>query len=318
MNVALTGATGFIGNELVLKHLELGNSVRVFTRKDKNLINSPKGVQIFHGDISYDDNTLNAFLNDVDVLYHCAAEIQDESKMYLVNVKGTENLVNAASGRINHLVQLSSTGVYGSPSTGIINEATPVNPQNTYESTKLRSDEIIIKAGMENKFSYSILRPSNVFGVGMKNQSLYKLIEVIDRGLFFFIGKRGAIANYISVENVVNAMILCGQRPIAKGKVYNLSDWLYIECFIALIAKELNKPPPKMRLPKFLLKCIAAVGDVIPQSPLTSSRIEALTRRCIYSTALIDKELNYKHCVTIQDGLSRLVVSYIEKIKNSR
>jgi len=42
-----------------------------------------------------------------------AAEILDESKMFKINVIGTQNLVNASTGIIKHWVQLSSTGVYG-------------------------------------------------------------------------------------------------------------------------------------------------------------------------------------------------------------
>jgi nucleoside-diphosphate-sugar epimerase len=317
VNIAITGATGFLGNELVLKHLELGNSVRILTRGNKNLIIFPKEVQIFNGDLTAYGVVLDNFVKDVDVLYHCAAEIRDESKMYQVNVVGTQNLINTASGYVKHWVQLSSTGVYGNPSTGIITEVTPVNPKNIYEITKLRSDEIVIKAGNENKFSYTILRPSNVFGRGMKNQSLYQLIKAIDNGLFFFIGNRGASANYISVENVVNAMILCGQIQGAKGKIYNLSDWVSMEQFILLISNELNKPFPKIRLPKFLLKSIALIGDLIPRNPLTLSRVEALTNRCIYSSALIIKELNYSHCVSMEEGLRRLILFYNRTIKNS-
>jgi nucleoside-diphosphate-sugar epimerase len=318
VNIAITGATGFIGNELVLKHLELGNSVRILTRRNKNSIIFQKDVKIFNGDLTGDRVLLDSFVKDVDVLYNCAAEIRDESKMHQVNVMGTQNLVNAAGGYVKHWVQLSSTGVYGNPSTGIITEVTPVDPKNTYETTKLRSDEIVIKAGNNNLFSYTILRPSNVFGSRMKNQSLYQLIRAIDNGLFFFMGKKGASANYISVENVVNALILCGQVQNAKGKIYILSDWMAIERFILLISDGLNKPFPKIRLPKFLLTSIASIGNLIPGFPITSSRVKALTNRHIYSSALIIKELNYSHYVSMEEGLLGLVLSYNRSINNSQ
>lgn len=316
MKIAITGASGFIGNELVIKHLERCDSVRILTRNKNKQTPFPEHVQIVNCDLSQDSICLVEFVKDIDVLYHCAAEVKDESKMYNVNVAGTQQLINAASGRIKHWVQLSSTGVYGKPSRGIITEETPPNPQSLYEKTKLKSDELVLKAGRENKFSYTILRPSNVFGIRMRNQSLYQFIKAIDNGLFFFIGEKGASANYISVENIVTALTLCGQKQIAQKKIYILSDWETMENFVAMIVKKLKKPVPRIRLPKFFVRCVALVGDRIPKIPLTSSRVEALTDRCRYCTTLIEKELDYSHCVSMEEGLTRLISAYKRRKKS--
>lgn len=311
MNIAITGATGFIGTELVKKHIENNDFVKILTRKDKNLIKFPKNVKIFNGDLLDSNSTcLIDFLEDTDVLYHCAAEIKDESKMYQTNIVGTQNLISAAIGNVRHWVQLSSTGVYGSPSTGIISESNPLNPQNIYEKTKLTSDEIVLEAGLKNNLSITILRPSNVFGSEMRNQSLYQLIKMVDKGLFFFIGKKGSSANYISVENVVKALIICGQDTRARGKIFILSDWSSIESFIKIIARELNKPLPKIRINKVLMKLISSILCVFPKNPITLSRVDALTKRTKYSSDFIKKELNYSHSVSMEYGISKLVLSY--------
>lgn len=309
MKVAITGATGFIGRELVLRHLQCGNSVRILTRRSKSLLNFPEDVKIVNGDIS-DIEALSALVEDADILYHCAAEILDESKMFDVNVTGTQNLVNASDGRIKHWVQLSSTGVYGKRISGVITETTKPDPDNTYEITKLQSDEIVQRAGQQNKFAYSILRPSNVFGPGMKNQSLFQLIKMIDKGLFAFIGEKGSSANYIPVENVVNALILCGTTEKAGGKTYILSDCLTIEQFVKIICNGLNKPFPKIRLSKYLVKLITSIAKYIPGNPLTPSRIEALTSTHTYSAELIKRELDYQPVLSLEDGILNLVGYY--------
>jgi nucleoside-diphosphate-sugar epimerase len=308
VKVAITGATGFIGRELVLRHLEAGNSVRILTRKSKSLLNFPEQVEIINGDLSDAGGPLLTLVEGVDVLYHCAAEIIDESKMFDVNVTGTKNLADASNGNIKHWVQLSSTGVYGKRISGIITEKTKPDPDNTYEITKLQSDEIV--AGSENKFTYTILRPSNVFGEGMKNQSLFQLIKIIDKGFFAFIGKKGASANYVPVENVISALMLCGTAQNAKGKTYIISDCLTIEQFVAAICKGLNKPFPKIRVPKFLVKIITSIAKYIPDNPLTPSRIEALTNTHVYSDELIAKELEYHQAVSLEDGVLKLVRFY--------
>ena len=130
MKVAITGATGFIGRELVFKHLECGNSVKILTRKNKDQLTFPVEVQVVNGDLSDAGDSLPSFVKGVDVLYHCAAEILDESKMFKINVIGTQNLVNASTGIIKHWVQLSSTGVYGKIKSGLITERIHPYPYN--------------------------------------------------------------------------------------------------------------------------------------------------------------------------------------------
>ena len=61
------------------------------------------------------------------------------------------------------------------------------------EKTKAESDQLVMNAARKGTFTYSILRPSNVFGPTMTNQSLFQMIEMISKGLFFFIGKDVAI-----------------------------------------------------------------------------------------------------------------------------
>jgi nucleoside-diphosphate-sugar epimerase len=317
MNIAITGATGFIGSELVKKNLELGNSVSILTRRDNTGSLFPGKVQIIKGDLSNRNSELNLLLKNTDVLFHCAAEITSPEKMFDVNVKGTLNLINAAAGRINRWVQLSSTGVYGNPTTGIIDETIPENPRNEYEKTKLLSDKLVIEAGENNKFAYSILRPSNVFGATMKNQSLFQLIKSIDKGFYIPIGTKGASANYVPVENVIEALVLCGNHANALGKTFIVSDWTTIDNFTLLIAKELNKKIPSIRLPKNLLKAFALAGYFIPKFPLSLSRINALTNKSRYSSARISEYLDYKTAVNLEEGIQRMVEAYLSKSKTS-
>jgi len=64
-------------------------------------------------------DSLPSFVKGVDVLYHCAAEILDESKMFKINVIGTQNLVNASTGIINTGSNLAAQGVYGKIKSGL-------------------------------------------------------------------------------------------------------------------------------------------------------------------------------------------------------
>jgi nucleoside-diphosphate-sugar epimerase len=307
--IAITGATGFIGTKLALAHLAVGDKVKILSRRNRVDIALPDSVQCIQGDLQ-DLAALASFVSDVDVLYHCAGEIRDEAKMHALHVDGTANLIAAARGKIGRWVQLSSVGTYGAQRDGVITERTELNPRGIYEITKLASDQLVIEASLENAFEQVILRPSNVYGATMSNQSLFSLIGMVKRGWFFYLGKAGASANYIHVDNVVKALQLCGLSANAKNQIYNLSDYRTLEQFINLIAVGLNVPAPTWRLPEWLLRLPARWMSKLSKFPLTEARVDALTTRSIYATEKIERELGYRHLVSMEAGLVELVEAY--------
>lgn len=304
--IAITGSTGFIGRKLAMRHLDQGDKVRVLSRRSPSEAGLPNSLQWFRSDLSGADD-LQAFVDGADVLYHCAGEIRDPLRMEAVHVVGTRRLIEAAAGRIGCWVQLSSTGAYGQQREGTITERTHLNPHGMYEVTKVKSDALVKAASSSGAFQHVILRPSIVYGAKMSNQSLYSLISMIRRGWFFFIGKPGASANYIHVDNVVEALGLCGSMPQASGQVYNLSDHCTMEKFVATIAELLGRGVPHTRLPELPVRALAKLLGDIPCVPLTKTRVDALTTRAIYSNEKIEQELGYRHPLSMEDGLSDLV-----------
>jgi nucleoside-diphosphate-sugar epimerase len=312
MKIAITGATGFIGKLLIKKHTDLGDEVHILTRK--GIMNEYRDKINFHiGDLS-DVNSLLSFVESADVLYHCAAEIRNEAIMDRVNVEGTRNLIYAASGKIGHWVQLSSTGVYGPIYSGNVDENQVYNAVNEYERTKLESDFLVLEATSNKCFTSTIIRPSNVFGFQMTNTSLFELVKTIDSGLYFFVGfKKGASANYVPVENVIEALFLAATNPRANNEIYIISSWCTIEEFVGTIAKSLGKLGPKLRISIRFTKGVAMLTSFIPKNPLTVARINALSNRTIYKTTKIESQLSYKPVVSIEDTIKELVQFYKNK-----
>ncbi len=310
MIVAITGGTGFIGRRLVLRHLDQGDQTRLLSRRAKTEVDFPGDVTVYQGDLADRNTNLVTFVDGADILYHCAGEVHDPGRMYAVHVDGTTRLMDAAAGKIGHWVQLSSAGVYGPHSRGTITENTPENPVGVYEKTKTRADHVVIDRAIRAKFSCTILRPSNVFGPAMKNRSLFQLIEAIDKKIFFFIGKPGAVANYIFVDNVVEALLRCGTVEKAKGRIYNLSDHCTVEELVKVIAQSLDKAIPRFRLTEFFARLCARMLGSIPGFPLTESRVGALTSRAAYSSQRIQDELGYRHPVSLEAGFRQLVEAW--------
>jgi nucleoside-diphosphate-sugar epimerase len=306
MIVAITGGSGFIGRKLVMSHLEQGDEVRVLSRRPPEKSGLPDSVKWYSGDLSNSADLL-PFVDKADILYHCAGEIKDATKMEALHVDGTARLINMATGRIGRWVQLSSTGAYGQHREGIVTEETRLNPKGQYEETKVQADNLVIHAANQGAFNYVILRPSIVYGETMSNRSLFGLIALIQKGWFFFIGQPSASANYIHVDNVVNALLLCGSVAQANGQVYNLSDYRSMEDFVKLITDSLGCKRPHLRIPEVPVRLLIKLLGWIPGMPLTDSRINALTNHTMYENTKIEQDLGYKHVTSMEDGLTKLV-----------
>jgi nucleoside-diphosphate-sugar epimerase len=206
---------------------------------------------------------------------------------------------SALSKKKLHWVQLSSCGAYGPPPNNKIQikreitESSKTNPVNEYEKTKTKSDELVITSSVNN-FSYTILRPSNVIGASMTNQSIRKLIELVNSGHFFFIGKKDAIATYIHVDDVANAMILIASNSRSKNEIFNLSNdctWdaliLHISSILKVKILPLRIPYKLIQIPLNLLKLVIGRFIHIPQ-------FATFALRTNYSTEKIESYLNFK------------------------
>lgn len=305
MIIAMTGGSGFIGKRLVQRHLARGDTVRVLTRNPSGS-SLPEGVEFFTGDLTLAETRFDSFVDGADVLYHCAAELRDVSRMEAVNVLGTQRLIPVASKRVRRWVQLSSVGAYGPVRQGIITEQSPEQPSGPYEVTKTQADALVRQAAANGAFEAVLLRPSIVYGEGMPNRSLYQWLAMIEHGLFFFMGPEGASANYIHVDDVVAALELCATHPHAAGDIFNLSDWCTIEELASIFTAALGRPALSRRLPLAPIRLLAAIFGRIPGFPLTSSRVDALTNRVRYPSTHIEKELDFSLQVPMKEGMTRL------------
>jgi nucleoside-diphosphate-sugar epimerase len=287
--IAITGGSGFIGKKLVEAHAKSGDEVRVFTRKSYTNSN---GVIYFQGNLLDKFFDFSEFLNNVDILYHCAGELNDSNIMHSIHVDGTRRLLEASVGKIGRWVQLSSVGAYGECLGDTINEISPENPFNHYEVTKTKSDELIQSISAKNGIDYVILRPSIVFGEMMTNNSLKQLLEFIDKGLFFYI-KKNSIINYVHVDDVVEALILCGESNNALNQIFILSDSVPLNTMVKSFSLALGVKQPSIYVPKGVVMFIVKIFGKIPKFPLTQNRLNALSNNCIYDSNKIKKTLGF-------------------------
>jgi nucleoside-diphosphate-sugar epimerase len=316
MKVCVTGGRGFIGSRLIEALVQEGHAVVSISRHE--IRNRAQEVVFHQGDLLNEDCPLDAFVSGCDVLVNCAGELEDTAVMKKLHVEGTRRLLQAVgreserTGKKIHWVQLSSVGVYGPPvqknRSRIVTEESAPAPVGEYEITKYLSDKLVLEAARSELITCSILRPSNVIGPDMPNQSLAGLISFVRKQLFFYIGRPGAIATYVHVDDVVAALIRCGIHPKARnGDAFNLSNDCDWEEVINAIADACGLKRPTLRLPESMVRFLVKLLSPVFRVPLTQTRIDAFVARTAYPTTKITNLLDFRPNYHVPKAIRKLV-----------
>jgi len=214
---AITGASGMVGRKIPQKLLQEGYEVRVLTR---NRLFRDDSAQVYYGGLE-DTDVLRLFLKNVSYLFHCAAELRIESKMWDVNVLGTEKILRLIpTSDIRYFCYLSSVGVIGLTDSLLVDEKSKCNPQNTYEKSKWAAEELVAK-GISD-CSIAILRPTNVIDE-QRPGALALPIRSNWRDRFIVFLKGSEYAHIVHAEDVADAAIYFMNTHFKKPECYIVS-----------------------------------------------------------------------------------------------
>lgn len=173
MKVLLTGATGFIGANLLRELLKEGESVRVLLRSDSNTrnIDGLEGVERYMGDLTQRDTLVSA-LKNIKTLYHVAASYtfwaSDAASIYAGNVIGTRNILEEALNHgVEKVVYTSTVGTIGlCPGSEPADENTTLHPKDItkpYKHSKYLAEKEALRM-LERGLPLVIVNPSTPIG----------------------------------------------------------------------------------------------------------------------------------------------------------
>ena len=325
IKIAITGGSGFIGQELVSELLEESSFTLALLSRDENKINFnvDKSKKIFIGDLC-DKHSLEAFVKDSTIIINLAGEYIDQDLMINSNYIGVKNLYEIAEKySVPYFIHVSSVGVYGRPSAGLINEDSKILAVNEYEKTKALADKFLIDKGREknNGTKIIILRPSNIFSPRMKNQSLKQLYSHVKRGTFFYIGRRGAIANYLYLNNFIDALICVIKKRSLKSfdtEIFNLNQTDSLENFISYLKQNDSRPSMHLRFPESFVYFFAYLSDIISsllkfKLPITVDRVNALTSRAKFCQKRFEEVYGHSYKTSMKKALKECIDFWSEE-----
>ena len=312
--VLVTGATGFIGRYVVPHLLDEGLRVLALIPEGESYtFPADKAVETVKGDIT---GTLQ-IPAEVSAIYHCAGVIKREELMETVNVRGTQNVVDAAIGHNCRLIHLSSAGVVGNTKEKVVNEETPCNPDSLYEKTKFRAEEIV-RQGINRGLKAQILRPTIVFGTGRAPQddSFLQLIRTIAAGNYRNIRGGSGIYNIIYAGEVARAMSALDDDAIPNGGVFIINTPMCFAEFASIVCSAAGKDNIKIgNIPYVAALSAAAVFSLLSlltgrKRSLTFSRLKALTETRTFSQDRLIDETSYMPLHSAQEYLKKVCVEY--------
>jgi dihydroflavonol-4-reductase len=184
----VTGGTGFVGSNIALRLVERRWQVRILERPgaDRTLLEAGP-FEFVTGDV-LEAETLPPAMEGVDVVFHAAGVVdywnQGKERMYLVNVEGTRNTMQAAlEAKIDRVVHTSSTAAMGIHPDAVVDESYTFNvkPERfVYGHSKFLAEEIVFEYHKKG-LPVVIVNPTMVIGPrDIRKVSSGVVIEVVN------------------------------------------------------------------------------------------------------------------------------------------
>ncbi|CEG56231.1 NAD-dependent epimerase/dehydratase family protein [Legionella fallonii] len=309
--ILVTGATGFVGRNLVPALVGAGHEVRcAVTRKVEYL----QAEQVLVDKLEHQTDW-NGVLSEIDVVIHLAARVhimKEKSKSSLdeycnVNSLATKNLAEqAAKLQVKRFIFLSTIKVNGeSTDEGLpFTEESIAKPEDPYGQSKLNAEQYLHSISQNSDMQVVILRTPLIYGAGVKANFL-KMLQLVDKGLPLPFGKIENKRSFIYIDNLVSAICTVIDAPRAANQLYLVADdnSLSLTNLLQVIAKEMNV---KLRLISIPANLLMWLFKLLGMNGLRTRLLGSLE----VSSNKIKSQLGWNPPVSSSEGLARTVKWY--------
>ena len=303
IDALVTGATGFVGANVVRELLRERATVRVLARPhgDRRAIDG-LAVEICEGDL-VDPASIRRAVQGAGTVYHVAADYRlwarRPEEIYRANVEGTRAVLAAAGDAgVKRVVYTSSVGALGIPKDGTPGtETTPVTLADMvgpYKASKFLAEQVAIGFALKG-LPVVIVNPSTPIGPwDIKPTPTGQMVVDFLSGRMFATVDTGL--NIVHVRDVARGHLLAAERG-RVGEKYILGNANFTLTEIGRLLSEIaGSRAPRARIPYAVawlaagcMEVAARVTGTTPRVPLTAVRMAR--KRMFFSSAKAVREL---------------------------
>ena len=268
MKALVTGATGFIGGNVVKALLDCGYEVRALVRGTSNLKNIPRlpDIELAFGDLR-DRNSLEKALVGCDFLFHVAAAYTfwapEPRLIYATNVYGTANILEAArDAGVKKIVYTSTETTIGISNGDLGREEFWVEPNHlagAYKRSKYQAEQVVWQM-YQTGLPVVIVNPTAPVGDVKPTPTGQMIVDFLNGRMPAYVNTG---LNLVDVEDVALGHVLAlekgriGQRYILGNKNLMFREILEI------LAQITGLKAPRFRIPIWLANGAAYLDEFV-------------------------------------------------------
>lgn len=248
--ILVTGATGFLGSELISQLIPQGKKLRALKRDNSvipPLFKDNPLIDWVVADIN-DIATLEDAFEGITQVYHCAALVsfnpKDKTELLKVNIEGTSNIVNLCAAYDARLIHVSSIAALGEPKKGkqiTENDYWEYDAKAHAYAISKYEGEMEVWRGIAEGLDAVIVNPSVIIGAKAGFNGSGAIFKLVKNGLSFY--TKGA-TGIVDVQDVAKSMIALMDSEISAERFTISSENYHYEQFFAEIAKGFGTAAP--------------------------------------------------------------------------
>lgn len=319
MRALVTGASGFIGSNLVDGLLAAGIAVKCLVRRGSKLTwlqNLP--VTLVAGDFQ-DPASLAPAVADTDVVFHVAGATRAPRRAayFQGNFEATRNLLQACKkygppGQ--KFIFISSLSAAGPSSGAPLTEDQEPQPVSVYGESKLWAERAVLDYSRTRPAT--VIRPPAVYGP--RDRDTFLLIRNIHRGLHVIPGRLGQKVSLVHVRDLVAGIMLAAASDKSHGRIYYICgdghyDWRTIG---EHAGRALGKRFRTVYVPWWLMQVAALGGSLASQFTPTPTLLNLDKLRDMRQTQWLcsneraKAEIGFKPTLDLLTGLADAAAWY--------
>jgi nucleoside-diphosphate-sugar epimerase len=313
MTVLVTGASGFIGRQLIVELLRHSVKVRVVCgqgAKDK--------LHVDDVEVRYLSGPGTAAIDWMDAVERCSAVIHLAARAHVLRDRDEDpvrafRLANvdfasacadaAASAGVQRFIFMSSVGVHGGTSDAQpINEESAIKPHTQYACSKAEAEQALNSVAIRTGMKLTVIRPPLVYGPSAPG-NFGTLTRAIASRLPLPLGSVTTNRrSLVAIDNLLDLIVTCLSHPAAANQAFLVSDGEDISTagLIQRLGLTMGKPARLIPVP---VGWLAFVAKLLGKREMFQSLCGTLQLDISKTSRL----LNWKPPVSVNEGLRRAV-----------